>query len=173
MAVAVELLFDDAAAASVRELWARLDAAGIASLSTASHRRHRPHVTLLNASILDVTSPLIETLRPLVGTDLFFDSLATFPGTASVLFLGARATLPLLSAHAAVHELISSEQTELWQRYRPGMWVPHCTLAGGLDSTAISRAFGLLHPFQSLPAHVAKICAVDTETGDHTLLAAV
>ncbi|MBO0883431.1 MAG: hypothetical protein J2P17_24465, partial [Mycobacterium sp.] len=109
MPTALEILFDDTA---VYELWTRLDAAGIDTLSTATHGRHRPHVTLLNASALGNRTALAETLQPLVGTDLFFDSLAIFPGTTSVLFLAARVTQALLKTHAAIHNLVPAEQTE-------------------------------------------------------------
>jgi hypothetical protein len=167
------MLFDDAATARVLELWARLDTAGIASMSTASHGRHRPHATLLNATTLSGSTALVETLQALVGADLFFDSLAIFPGPTSVLFLAACVTPPLLSTHSAVHELVSTDQTEPWPRYRPGSWVPHCTLAGGLNAQAVSKAFELLHPFRAIHAIIAEICAVDTETGHHASLGAV
>lgn len=170
MPTALEILFDGASTASVIELWTRLDAAGLDTLSMASHGRHRPHVTLLNASTLDISPALVNTLQPLVGTELCFDSLAIFPGATSVLFLAARVTLPLLRTHAAVHELVPVEQTELWAQYRPGAWVPHCTLAFGLDATMVRTAFGLLHPFSSMCARVAEIAAVNTETGDQVRL---
>lgn len=158
MAVAVEIL---------------LDAAGIPSLATATHGCHRPHVTLLNATALSITDPLIETLRPLLGTELRFDSLAIFPGTSAVLFLAARVTQPLLDVHVALHQLVTAERTQRWSHYLPGAWIPHCTLAGGLDTKTTSRTFGLLHQFRSTRAEIAEICAVDTETGYHARLIAV
>lgn len=51
--------------------------------------------------------------------------------------------------------------------YEPGAWVPHCGLAAGLDAAAVSRAFALLHPFRPLTATITRVCAVNTETGDH------
>lgn len=173
MATAVEILFDEDAAITVRELWARLDAAGIPSLAVATHGSHRPHVTLFNATGLRITPALVDRLRPLVGSDIFFDSLAIFPGTPTVLFLGARATVPLLTAHAVAYELLSTEQTRRWPQYQPGLWIPHCSLATGVDSTTVHTALTVLYPVSPLHARIAEICAVDTETGRHTTLIAV
>jgi hypothetical protein len=125
-------------------------------------------VTLLNAQSLDVTHVLANSLSPLIGTELAFDSLAIFPGSPSVLFLGARATRPLLDAHAAVHAAVTTERAGPWQYYEPGAWVPHCGLALNLDADAVSRAFGILWPFRQLTASIVEACAVNTETGEHT-----
>ncbi|MHB1431893.1 MAG: hypothetical protein ACYCVZ_07245 [Streptosporangiaceae bacterium] len=52
MAHALEMYFDDQADAAVRELWRLLADAGLPSLATRTHRRHRPHVSLAIAESL-------------------------------------------------------------------------------------------------------------------------
>ena len=48
MAQALEFFFDGEADTAVRALWQRLERAGVPSLATRSHRRHRPHVAQLH-----------------------------------------------------------------------------------------------------------------------------
>jgi 2'-5' RNA ligase len=168
MAIALEVFFDQATTSTVRALWQLLEANGIPSEGSASHGRHQPHVTLLNVQSLDVTEPLTRTIAPLIGTEIVFDSLAIFPGSPSVLFLGVRATRPLLDAHAAIHASITTERVGPWHYYEPGTWVPHCGLALGLNAAAVTRAFALLPPFQQLKATITEVCAVNSVTGDHS-----
>jgi hypothetical protein len=167
MPVALEIFFDHDATAAIRASWQLLEANGIPSAGAASHGRHEPHVTLLNVGSLDVTDSLRRAVAPLIGTRLAFDSLAIFPGSPSVLFLGVRATRPLLEAHAEVHLSITAERTGPWRYYEPGAWVPHCGLALNLGASAVSRAFVLLYPFRHLTAAITEVCAVNTVTGDH------
>jgi hypothetical protein len=53
VAHAIEMLFDDQADAAVRSLWRTLSGAGLPSLATLTHRRHRPHVSLAVCESLD------------------------------------------------------------------------------------------------------------------------
>jgi 2'-5' RNA ligase superfamily len=167
MAKALELLLDSTATSAVTDIWAHLDASGIPSMARASHRLHRPHVSLINVETLTVADELIARLTPLMNTELAMTSLAIFPGSQSVLFLGVCATKTLLDNHAAVHEVIPDKRTGPWEIYQPGSWVPHCALALRLDADAVSKAFSLLHPFRPLTARVVEISVVDSETGEH------
>lgn len=171
MAKALEIFLDPVARTAVEDLWARLDSAGLASMATVSHRRHQPHITLINTQTMSVTPTLLEVSATLLSCELRMDVLGVFPGPESALFLGVCATRPLLDAHAAVHEAVTEERTHGWEYYRPGSWVPHCSLALGLEGAAVGRAFSLLHPFAGLPARVAEIGIVDTDTGDALSLA--
>jgi hypothetical protein len=46
------MYFDEDADADVRRLWQRLADAGLPSLAVRTHRRHRPHVSLIVAESL-------------------------------------------------------------------------------------------------------------------------
>jgi hypothetical protein len=50
---AVELLFDPTTEAALKGLWARLGTAGVPSLASRTHRRHRPHISLSVAERID------------------------------------------------------------------------------------------------------------------------
>jgi uncharacterized BrkB/YihY/UPF0761 family membrane protein len=58
------------------------------------------------------------------------------------LFLGVPATAELLAFHADVHAALAGQLVEHWPYYLPGSWVPHCTLAEGLDKAQAGQAFG-------------------------------
>lgn len=170
MAQALEMFFDLEASTAVRHLWARLDQAGIPSMATVTHRRHRPHITLINTQTLSPTDALIAELETLLRLEVRLNVLGVFPGQASALFLGAVTTGTLLEAHAAIHAIVTEERAGFWEHYQPGFWVPHCALALGLDAAGLDGAVSLLHPFLGLTAHVAEIGVVDTDTGDHVCL---
>jgi hypothetical protein len=58
MSRGVVLWPDDDTARAVTEVWAALEAAGIPTLASHTHRRHRPHVSLVVADDLVPDSAL-------------------------------------------------------------------------------------------------------------------
>jgi 2'-5' RNA ligase len=172
MADALEMYFDRQADAAVRGLWKLLADAGLPSLATRTHRRHRPHVSLTVAESLarvDV-APLRAALtahRPALRLYV----LGTFPGSEGALFLGVVVTAELLAFHAEVHAALAGQRVAHWPYYQPGNWVPHCTLAEGLDRAEAAAAFGLLHGYEPIAATVTAIGIKDTATGSVNLLA--
>lgn len=160
MAYAIGMFFEEEADAAVRRLWRRLASAGLPSLETLGHARHRPHVTLA-VTDLPVASIDVEVL-PSVQLPV----LGTFAGDGGVLFLGAVVSAPLLALHAGVCRRLH----EQWAHYVPGSWVPHCTLAMGLTPAQLSAAAGVLAGFRPIAARVVGVGVVDTRTGEVTLL---
>ncbi len=171
MAHAIEMFFDEHADAAVRAVWQRLAAAGLPSLATQTHCRHRPHVSLTVTESLDQAdlAPVRMTLaghRPA----LHLTVLGTFPGSEGVLFLGAVVTEDLLALHARVHQALTGQPVTHWPVYLPGRWVPHCTLAQQLGSDEIATAFRLLRGYQPVTARVTSAGITDTATGALTPL---
>jgi 2'-5' RNA ligase len=166
------MYFDDQADAEVRRLWQRLSDAGLPSLATRTHRRHRPHVSLAVAESLAEADP--APLRSVLTSplpELSLYTLSTFPGTAGVLFLGVQVTAELLAFHARLHTALAGQPIRHWAYYLPGSWIPHCALAEGLDGSQASRAFGLLADYSPIAAKVTSVGIKDTATGAITLLA--
>ena len=170
------MYFDDQADAAVRRLWQRLTDAGLPSLATQSHRRHRPHVSLAVAESLAEAlaeadpAPLRSALtspRPTLG----LYTLSTFPGATGVLFLGVQVTAELLAFHAGLHAALAGQPIRHWAYYLPGNWIPHCALAEGLDRPETGRAFELLAGYRPIAAEVTSVGIKDVATGDVTLLA--
>jgi hypothetical protein len=160
------MYFDDRADAAVRKLWQALAEAGLPSLATYTHRRHRPHVSLAVAESLaaaDLTQ--LRTVLTSRRRVLQLYVLGTFPGGDGVLFLGAAVTADLLAFHRDVHGALAGQPVEHSPHYLPGSWVPHCTLAEGLDKATAAMAFGLLYGYEPITATVAAVGIKDTATG--------
>ena len=167
------MYFDDQADAAVRRLWQVLAEAGLPSLATHTHRRHRPHVSLavaesLAAADLAALRTVLTSRRPVLSLYV----LGTFPGSGGALFLGVTVTADLLAFHGGVHAALAGQPAGHWPQYLPGRWVPHCTLAEGLDKAGAAMAFGLLYGYEPITATVASAGIKDTRTGEVTLLTA-
>jgi 2'-5' RNA ligase len=165
MAHALELLFDPDSEAKIKSVWDRLEAAGLPSLATRTHRRHRPHVTL-------VVAERIEAARLQDGHDLAAEHLdvtlhspAVFQ-RSGVLFLSVVPTLALLKLHQQVYAALAESLVEPWQAYSVGAWVPHCTLAQGLTREQLAHGVHLLHDQPVVEAHVTGAGILDTKTGE-------
>ena len=87
-----------------------------------------------------------------------------------MLFLGVTVTAQLLAFHGDVHAALAGQPGEHWPYYFPGRWVPHCTLAEGLDNAEAATAFGLLLRYEPITATVGSTGIKDTRTGEITLL---
>ncbi|HJP75966.1 MAG TPA: 2'-5' RNA ligase family protein [Pseudonocardiaceae bacterium] len=172
MAQALEFFFDGEADAAVRALWQRLDEAGVPSLATRSHRRHRPHVTFAIASSIPVRTrkDLAGELRLLSLPTLWLYTLGTFPTQENALFLGAVTDAEVLAVHSAVHDVLAGKVRDPWAYYLPGAWVPHCALAQDLDGAQLAAGFAAVHPIEPIRARIAEVGVTDTRTGETELL---
>jgi hypothetical protein len=167
VAYAVEMFFDERADEAVRGLWRRLASAGLSSLETYGHARHRPHVSL---SVMDAVPDVaaigeVQRLPPLL-----FPALGMFAGDGGVLFLAPVVTPPLLAVHERVWQSLQGQGHAQWAQYGPGRWVPHCTLAMGLPPAGLAAAAGLLAGFHPVEARVTELGVTDTRTGKVTVL---
>lgn len=166
MSLSVCLLLDDKADRSVRQLWRRLEDAGLTTLLTHTHGRHVPHLTfasLLSYDLEEVRAAL--TALPAQGpTDLQLDALGMF--RRSRCWLGPAASGELVARQEAVVEAVEATGARLHRNYRPGSWMPHLTLAPRLhidDLPVVAR-----HTFEVLPltATLDRAALIDTSTGE-------
>jgi hypothetical protein len=138
MPYALELGLDDQAAAVVRRVWHDLEDVGIAYMARSGAR---PHVSV----------GIWEGLDPGAGEaelGLFAAASAPLPITlASVgffpqvaIFLAPTVTQQLLALQAELHRRFTRVGTSPWEHYRPGAWVPHCTLATDFTPAQFARA---------------------------------
>ncbi len=166
MAHALELFFDPTIEAEIKNVWARLEAAGLPSLATRSHRRHRPHVTLVVADRIE-TSQLGDARERLAATHLNITlySPAVFQGSG-VLYLSVVPTMALLRLHQEVHAAMRDGLFKPWHTYSPDAWVPHCTLAQDLDRAQLARGIELLHDERIIETHITGAGLLDTKTGE-------
>ncbi|MEH0845000.1 2'-5' RNA ligase family protein [Micromonospora sp. CPCC 205711] len=140
MVAALELYLDTDATRRIRVLWDALEAEGVQSLRSLLAQRHRPHVSLAVAPRFDPA----RVAEALAGTvvaaplRLSFQHAGQFVGR--VLWLGVTPTAELLAHHALVHDRLSRAGVELLEHYRPGRWVPHCTLSMRVPNTLMAAA---------------------------------
>ena len=150
------VLWPDAATdRSVRALWTALEEAGVPTLLTRTHRRHRPHVSLVVAEDLDP-----EVVRGAVGRvprrPLPFDvhSVGLFP--QGVLFLACVPGVALLEEHRRVSQIVTPLATGPTPYSGVGTWVPHLTLGWQLTAAQVALALPVVTsrlPLRGVLAH--------------------
>ena len=141
MNFAIELWLDENAEARIRELWERIAGAGLPS--RLLEFGHTPHVSLGVCAQLDpvaFAARLGEFASREPKRHATFVSLGTFSNRQGVVFLGLIATPELLELHARFDALFVRVAREPWEYYRPGRWVPHCTLTTALDPSQVAAA---------------------------------
>ncbi len=150
MTHSVELLFDDAAEAGVRDLWERMRAAGLPGLADHRHPTNRPHVTLVAATSLTGLPPLpLPINTTIAGVRLL--------GRAVVRELA----LPpgLRELHAAVWGAVGSANPY----HAPARWVPHVSLALTMPERHRAAALALLSDLPPVPARLVAARTYDSD----------
>jgi 2'-5' RNA ligase len=171
VALAVCLLFDPDTDRAVRRLWSALEEAGLGTLLSHTHRRHVPHLSyaVLRTYDVDAVAAAVRALPPGSPLELHFDAVGLFPrGRAALL---APASEELLSRQRSLVEAVAATGADLHWHYRPGRWLPHCSLTTGtsqeLLATAAVRAFDVL----PLRARADRAALIDSGSGQHWPLA--
>ncbi|HEX5542665.1 MAG TPA: 2'-5' RNA ligase family protein [Micromonospora sp.] len=140
MVAALELYLDTDATRRIRVLWDALESEGVQSLRSLLGRRHRPHISLAVAPRLE-PEPVSDALAGMVVATplrLSFQHAGQFVGR--VLWLGVTPTAELLAHHAAVHARLLRAGIAVTDHYRPGRWVPHCTLSMRVPNPLMTAA---------------------------------
>ncbi|MGK5679584.1 2'-5' RNA ligase family protein [Actinoplanes sp. URMC 104] len=140
MVAALELYLDVDATRRVRTLWRALEDEGVPTLASLLQEKHRPHVSLAAARTLSPSAVVsaLDGLPVAQGLTLSLDFVGQFVGR--VLWLGVTPTDALLTRHRAVHERLAAAGVEVWDLYRPGRWVPHCTVSMRVPNPLMGHA---------------------------------
>jgi 2'-5' RNA ligase len=141
MGFAVEANLDPGAAARVRALWDDLARRGITS--EMPEMGADPHVSL---AVFDEVDP--KALGPVLDSfargreplELRLASVGSFPTAEGVVYLAPVVTPALLEWHADLDRRLERLGARAWDYYRPGSWVPHCTVALSLDPDGVAEA---------------------------------
>ncbi|MFI5938310.1 2'-5' RNA ligase family protein [Actinoplanes sp. NPDC051494] len=164
MVAAIELHLDVDANRRLRTLWRALEADGIPTMGSLD-RRHRPHVSLAASRKLspeDVAGAL-DGMVAGRGLTLDLDFAGQFVGR--VLWLGVVPTIELLEHHRAVHERLAAAGVPVWEQYRPGRWVPHCTVSLRVPNPMMAAALRRCLEILPLRAHVVGAAVTDHANG--------
>lgn len=142
MAYAVNLLFNRSLADVVSGHWQRIFDAGISRSMLALD--YPPHVTLTVYDTLNVDTvtpaldPVFEALAQIAVT---LTHVTTFGAGSGVLYAALEPSPDLMRLHvkaaAAIEEVCRPH-------YRTGGWIPHCTLATGVNDIDLDRARAIL-----------------------------
>lgn len=165
MALAVCLLFDPATDRAVRQLWARLEDDGTPTLITHTHQRHVPHLSYAVFRTFDVESVLkaVASLPEGPPVPLRFDAVGLFRRRRAALI--ASATPALLERQRAVVEAGTGTGADLHLHYRPGVWVPHCSLSTGVRRASMADMAAAAFDILPLEATADRAALVDSGTG--------
>lgn len=144
MGYAVELFVDGQMDAAVRELWQRLATHGLTP--TAPDPAARPHISLAVFAELnppDAHDALQKFAAETAPIPLQFSAVGLFPTAEGVVFLAPVVTQRLLDVHADFHARMAAMGLQSNPYYRPGNWVPHCTVAMHLPPAQIPAAVAI------------------------------
>jgi len=143
-AFAVVLYFDDFTEKRVRQAWEALDQYGVPSAGTTYEESYRPHITLaiVNTPYPEQAAARLRTpLANVSGLPISMTSLGFFLTNKAPAYLAVAPTTALLRLHDSVHAALGAMET--WSYYRPGNWMPHCTLAMDVAcQTTVAEALG-------------------------------
>ena len=138
------LYFDDFTEKRVRQAWDALDQYGVPSAGTTYEESYRPHITLaiVNTPYPEQAAARLRTpLANVSGLPVSMTSLGFFLTNKAPAYLAVAPTTALLRLHDSVHSALGAMET--WSYYRPGNWMPHCTLAMDVAcQTTVAEALG-------------------------------
>ena len=140
----VDLTFDEALEAAVRDRWHALLDLGISSLATHRGASNRPHVTLSAGEELELTGrPAFAPFAVRLGAPLLFPRRS-----GAVLALTVIPTRELLELHGRV----AGDVTGAFEHTRPGAWTPHVTLSRRVTGEQTAAALAVLRSLGDLPS---------------------
>lgn len=173
MVAALECYLDGVATRRVRALWDALEAGGIPTLRDLTHRRHRPHLSLAVADRLEpaAVAGALDDLPACPPVPVSLDYVGQFVGR--VLWLGPVPTPALVAHHAAVYARLAGAGIETDEHYRPGAWVPHCTVSMRVPRPLIAEAVRLCLEVLPIQATLMGAAVADHNRGEYHALPAL
>jgi hypothetical protein len=129
MPYAVHLFFDDHTDRTIRVIWQEMTDSGVAPY--LGNSGNRPHISLALCDELDpgdCERRLKDFAARFKPMPVSFQTIGIFPNTT--VFTGPVVTQELLTLQREVDELLDGCcKWPEFDYYRPGKWIPHCTLA--------------------------------------------
>jgi hypothetical protein len=171
VALAVCLLFDLRSERAVRALWDRVEEQGVPSLGSHTHGRHVPHVSYAVLRRWDQAA-VAAALAGLDGgapIDLSFDGVGLFRRGRTWLLAGVSADF--VGRQQRVVEAVTAAGAELHKHYRPGIWLPHCSLAPRATLAQLPLVVAAVMDVLPLSARLDRAALVNSATGEISPLA--
>jgi hypothetical protein len=141
MAYGIGLAFDHNTEVHIREIWHKLASEGFAT--PLARPGCLPHVSLILSETLHVDG-LARDIKKLGASlrqlEVRFANVGVFTEPEILLFYGITPTPMLLRVHAEVELIYRRWSSAIMARSQSGVWVPHCTLAGRVETSRLSEA---------------------------------
>ena len=144
MAYAIQLYFDERTEALIKAIWEKLAEKGVSD--RLAKRGTRPHVALAvfdDTDAGELTFWMRRLARDQAPVEARFEALGTYCSADGVLFLVPVVSPRLFLLHSTVFKGVGQLALGLKDSCRPNRFVPHCTIAYGLDKETLSRAVAL------------------------------
>jgi 2'-5' RNA ligase superfamily len=173
VALAVCLLFDRRSERAVRALWDRVEEQGVGSLRSHTHGRHVPHVSYAVLRRWDQAA-VDDALADLDGgepVDLSFDGVGLFRRGRTWLLAGVSSDF--VTRQQRVVEVVTATGAELHKHYRPGIWLPHCSVAPRATLAQLPLVVAAVMDVLPLRARLDRAALVNSATGEISPLAVV
>jgi 2'-5' RNA ligase len=173
VALAVCLLFDRRSERAVRALWDRVEQQGVGSLRSHTHGRHVPHVSyaVLRRWDLEAVGDALAALDGGEPVDLSFDGVGLF--RRGRMWLVAGVSADFVARQQRVVEAVADTGAELHKHYRPGIWLPHCSLAPRATLEQLPLVVKAVMDVLPLQARLDRAALVNSGTGEVSPLAEI
>lgn len=165
MALAVCLLFDARSALLIRELWSRLESAGVSTLATHTHGRHHPHLSyaVLRTWDLARAQTALAALPAAEPFTISFHGTLAFPR-------GRAALAPAVTADVAVRQrrivtALEATGAELHRHYEAGQWIPHVSVATRAQGAKLTTVVKAIADALPLTVRIDRAALIDSATG--------
>jgi hypothetical protein len=170
MALAVCLLFDTRTDDAIRAVWRRLEESGVRTLLSHTHGRHVPHLSyaVLRSWDLERVEAAVAALNSGAPMTLHFDALGMFRRGRS--WLVPAVTSDIAARQERVVAAVEATGADLHRHYRPGVWVPHCTLAPRLRLEQLPTLAAAVYDILPLVTTVERAALIDSGTGERRAL---
>jgi 2'-5' RNA ligase len=159
------LLFDRRTDRLLRALWDRLEELGVPTLRSHTHGHHVPHLSLAVLREWD-HDKVMKAVQPLLSDQslgLYFDALGTFRRGRA--WLVPAVGVEVLQLQKEVVSAVTGTGADLHRHYRPGKWVPHCTIAPRVPLVAMPVLAAAVYDVLPLEATADRAALIDSGTG--------
>lgn len=165
MALGVCLLFDGRSERAFRALWDRLEAQGVPTLRSHTHRLHHPHLSYVVALEweLDPILRAVEVLPDRGPFEITFDAVGAFRRGRVCLVPAIPADL--VARQQAVVESVRATGALVHRNYEIGHWLPHASLAPRAQLDRLAAVAAATYEVLPLTVRVNRAALIDSATG--------